>query len=391
VRVCLVVIEADHWRVERSDGVPAPVSGMGEVVRMTAQALHRAGADVIAALPDTPSLRAALEPFCSSFVKIAPATRKASFGRNVTPVLRLLLRQRPDIVHFHVPHYRWALDALIAANVARRTQIVRSEHNPMMTRPEQPYRTLLRLADAAVDRFVYVSDGNRERFERQMPWRPPGVVIPNAVDPERLDRMTPSAPGDAALAQIAAMHPTARKAVFVAGSWQVAHDEGRRPVGPVLEAMANVDDHWHLFIAGTGDQERAAGLAKSLDLGDRVHFLGPIPDAARVVASCDLLVSASHFEGLSVAYLEAWYFGLAVLSTPVDGIEDVVGQDRIEAITAPHGDTARLAELWRQATLDGSEFLRINREATRIVRDSFGPSSYSENLLAVYEGLLRGR
>lgn len=386
MRVCLIVVEADHWRAMRPDGGSAPVSGMGEVVRLNARVLSDAGHDVVVALPPTPSLQAALKPFTSTIVDLHPSTRRSLFGRNVLPVRRILKNHRPDVLHFHVPHYRWALDALMTAHRARGAKVVRTEHNPMMIPPEQPYRSLLRVADAAVDRFVYVSVGNRERWEGFAPWRAPGDVVVNVVDPERLSAQSPSAPVDAALETRRGLPPESRVAMFVAGAWDLDAADSRRPLGPVLQAMAALPPFWHLFVAGTGDLDRAAAMADGLGVGSRVHLLGPAPDAARLTASCDVLVSASHFEGLSVAYLEAWYAGVPVLCTEVDGIEDVVG-DGSGQITVPHGDVAALTERWRQVGDPSTPFMQASQTAFENVRESFLVPRFATDMLKVYEDL----
>lgn len=388
MRVCVVAIEAEQRRVDGSRGVPAPVSGMGEVIRLTAQLLHANHHEVIAAIPPAPSLRSVLAPMCTTIVDLVPPSRRSSFGRNALPLLRMVRRHRPDIVHFHVPHYRWGLDAVAAAHLARGSRVVRTEHNPMMMPPELPYRWLLRVADAAVDRFVYVSAGNRRRFEELMPWRSRGVVLMNVVDPDRLDRSALLAPAGAMPSAVDGRAPGTRSAVFVAGSWQLDGHEGRRPIGPILEAMAQVPPYWHLFVAGEGDVSRAREVARRFELAERVHFLGPVPEASRLIASCDLLVSASHFEGLSVSYLEAWYAGVPVLSTPVDGIEDVIGAEQQSKITAPHDDTAGFAARWRQADVEGSPFRQANATATQRVRTTFLPGDYAEALLALYDEVL---
>jgi glycosyltransferase involved in cell wall biosynthesis len=361
---------------------------MGEVVRLNARVLREAGHEVTVALPPTPSLRLAIEPYATTIVDIPCATRRSVFGRMALPMHRLVRTVHPDILHYHVPHSRWALDALITAHLARRVKVVRTEHNPLMTRPEQPYRSLLRVADAAVDRFVYVSIGNKERWERFAPWRDRGSVVVNVIDPDRVSEDDRSASVDDALAVRRGLPSGSRAAMFIAGMWSLDDHEGRRPLAPVLHAMAALPPVWHLFVAGSGEIQRAASMAEQLGLGGRVHFVGPTPNASALTATCEILVSASHFEGLSVSYLEAWYAGVPVLCADVDGIVDVVG-DAAADIVVPHGDAGAFARRWLDVSDPSSAFMQANDAAIAAVRQSFLVDRFSTDTHRVYASVLQ--
>ena len=59
--------------------------------------------------------------------------------------------------------------------------------------------------------------------------------------------------------------------------------------------------------------------ARRLGLWSRVHMAGPVPEAARCLPAFDLLLNTSHYEGLSLATLEALAAGLPVVASRVGG------------------------------------------------------------------------
>lgn len=84
-------------------------------------------------------------------------------------------------------------------------------------------------------------------------------------------------------------------------------------------------------------------LATELGLGPRFRLLGHQPQAARLVAGCDLFALASHSEGYPVSVMEALALGLPVVATAVGGIPEAVG-DGVEGLLVPPGRPDQLAQ-----------------------------------------------
>jgi len=78
--------------------------------------------------------------------------------------------------------------------------------------------------------------------------------------------------------------------------------------------------HMEVAIAGMGGEEtRLRALAEELNLQDRVHFLGAVPEPARLFSSPDLFVLSSRHEGMPNALLEAAAAGLPLVALPACG------------------------------------------------------------------------
>lgn len=78
-------------------------------------------------------------------------------------------------------------------------------------------------------------------------------------------------------------------------------------------------------IAGTGEEETSLKLlAKSLELGDKIKFLGFVQDAKNLLSGADLFLFPSRTENLPFAVLEAGLASLPVIATGVGGIPEIV-------------------------------------------------------------------
>lgn len=105
----------------------------------------------------------------------------------------------------------------------------------------------------------------------------------------------------------------------------VAHDFARKGLRIVLDAMARalVPD-LHLLVVGNGDARRFAATARSLGLGDRVHFTGARRDIERCLAASDLVVLPTLYEPFPNVVIEAMACGTPAVTLPTTGAADLV-------------------------------------------------------------------
>lgn len=123
--------------------------------------------------------------------------------------------------------------------------------------------------------------------------------------------------------------------------------EPEKGVGELIAALADprlrpLD--WRASLAGAGDIAAYRRQAEQAGIAERVEFLGwqPEAEARALLDACDIFVLPSHFEGLSMAILEAMAYGLAIVCTPVGSIPSAV-EDEVSALFVPVGDAAALA------------------------------------------------
>lgn len=364
------------------------VSGTERVVSDIARALHAEGQVVSALLPagePFDRLTQDLRPHTTAIARMGSILGKSAFGRNFQPALKFFQTWRPTHIHFHCPHHRWGLDVVLAARLARIPLLTRTEHNPLMEAPNSDVRLLLRIADQGISTFTYVSLGNQQRYEQLLPYREGrGLLIKNGIDPSRFAPVS-GLDGRQQLRARFGFPDTSKIAVYV-GSFG-----DRRSLRTIFEAFRHLLDgettrlasDWRILVIGTGSQEEQA-IPSQLGIESYVHFAGRRSDVAEILPNCDLFVTASAFEGMSIAILEAWAAGLPVLATQVDGIADVIGAQNFSQMMVPHGDVLGYARNWH-LLMNGSPGLRnVHAQASAYVRSQLTTSVMIKSYLQIY-------
>lgn len=102
----------------------------------------------------------------------------------------------------------------------------------------------------------------------------------------------------------------------------------------------------HYLLCGRGEmQAELKALAQRLEVGDRVHFAGFVPDEdlAKHYAACDIFamltfydVSASSIEGFGIVYAEAGYFSKPVIASRIGGVVDAVHHEKNGLLVDPN-------------------------------------------------------
>lgn len=141
----------------------------------------------------------------------------------------------------------------------------------------------------------------------------------------------------------------------------------------ILEAFARIDrPAARLEIAGAGDHRAALERqARSLDLGDRVRFLGRISEEEKVslLRRSWALAFTSPKEGWGITNLEAAASGTPVVASDSPGIRESVRHGET-GFLVPHGDVDALA-LAMQRISDDVHLVERMGQAGRLFAESF--------------------
>ncbi len=132
----------------------------------------------------------------------------------------------------------------------------------------------------------------------------------------------------------------------------VGEFSARKNQSAILEAFAKLKrQDCRLVFAGTGELfEDCQSLAETLGISDKTAFLGHCDNVNLLYRACDVLISASRFEGLPFNVMEALYCGEHIIVSDVKGNRDL-SKDETERY--PYGDTKRLSELMATARPSG--------------------------------------
>jgi glycosyltransferase involved in cell wall biosynthesis len=164
---------------------------------------------------------------------------------------------------------------------------------------------------------------------------------------------------------------------------------GERKGVPVLikalGLLAESSLDWRAVIAGDGDAAAYRAEVESLGLAARVTFPGWLGEAEAHahLARAALLVLPSEAEGLPMAVVEAFAWGLPVVSTPVGSTPDIL-HDGVEGLMIPVGDAQALAQALQRLIADPELRLRLGANARAAFGRQLDFSPYLEKLAACW-------
>lgn len=136
----------------------------------------------------------------------------------------------------------------------------------------------------------------------------------------------------------------------------------------LIKAFALVETDWQLVLAGGGGPESNTlkELVDTLNLSDKVVFLGKVNDIDRVFSESDIFVLTSRSEGFPNALCEAMASGLACISFDiVAGPADII-ENGVDGILVENGNIEELAQKIQLCIDDELYRLSLGENALKI-------------------------
>lgn len=147
--------------------------------------------------------------------------------------------------------------------------------------------------------------------------------------------------------------------------------------------------NWKIMFAGNGEIERGKKLATKLNIRQQVVFLGWITNAKKdeVFNKTRIFCLPSYAEGFSMAVLDAWSYGLPVITTPVGGIPDVANDGQNMLLFEP-GNINQLAQCLERMILDKNLRSEITKASKEFAHKTFHQNTINDRLSLLYESLM---
>jgi phosphatidylinositol alpha-1,6-mannosyltransferase len=162
------------------------------------------------------------------------------------------------------------------------------------------------------------------------------------------------------------------------------HDTVLRALPRVLEQLPDAIYR----IVGTGPElARLRALTEELDLSRSVEFYGQVSDVERerLLNECDVFVlatreSATDFEGLGIAVLEAMQNGKPVVVTRAGGVPEIVDHG-VTGLVVEADNTKALARAMIELLSEPARAAEMGRNAEMVVRKRFGWDTIAKRYL----------
>jgi glycosyltransferase involved in cell wall biosynthesis len=325
--------------------------------------------EVVVAAHGPGPVRAASEAAGARYVPLKHVRRPVRPWRDVlglTEVIRICLRERPQIVHANSAKGR--LFGLLAARLTGvPVRISTANGWPFMWWPGLRGRLYLwseRLNGHLATTVVCVSEAERRAGAAARACRPEKtVVIHNAVDVAAARR--------------------ARSAGPIPTILSVGRLAAPKDFTTLLRALARLDPRsFRAWIVGDGpDRAVLESDVRDLGLADAVDLLGERDDVPELMTQSDVFVLSSTSEGLPLSILEAMAAGLPVVGSAVGGVPELLSDSGF--LVAP-GDVDALAASLRRLVEDAELRARHGELARREAEARFDLPAFHRAYLDLY-------
>jgi glycosyltransferase involved in cell wall biosynthesis len=296
----------------------------------------------------------------------------------------LCLARRFDIVHTH----------LIGANVFAKPVAALCGADIRINHVHGNYKSALpwwvlkaeRLTNRLSTHVIAVSDSTRRHLiEKERVAGDRITVIHNGIDLE-LYRPRPELRAGAR-----AQFGLPADAFVIAGVGRLSYEKNFSLYLDVAAAVLAREPRAFFVIAGTGEEgSTLAQKVRSIGIDARVRLLGYVGDMAQLYPAVDMLLLTSRYEGLPMTVLEAMATGTPVVSSRLDGVQEILRDGVDSALVTPGSGeqfAARIVALMRNPALARD----YRSAALDKVRAGLSAQANARAVEAVYAKYLRPR
>ena len=182
--------------------------------------------------------------------------------------------------------------------------------------------------------LIAVSEQTRQQAIEEGIWESRITVIPNAVKPLDI-----SAVNRAAIRKDLGLNDDN---IFLLSIGRLTYQKGHEFLIQAMSKVASQFPNAKAGICGDGPlrPQLEAQIAEA-GLSSHVRLLGAWEDISPLLASAEIFILPSRWEGLSRALMEAMAAGLPVIASEVDGIKDLI-TDGVNGLLVPSEDAEAL-------------------------------------------------
>jgi glycosyltransferase involved in cell wall biosynthesis len=300
-------------------------------------------------------------------------------------LLACFRKERPHIVQTH--ELKANLYGRLAARMAHVPIVIGTIWTLKDTAPS-PLRRLRdrclhpvsKILDRQSDTIVTSSNAIRREWDASLA----SPLYETIYTPYNLDRLS-TVPMEEPEILTAAMND---KKVKIGVVSRLSEEKGIQYLLQAVPLIVEQFPDFEIYIAGEGAYRKPLeALAKSLQAGSRVKFLGHVSDVRGFLGRLDLFVQPSRSESLGVAIMEAMSMGLPVVATNVGGIPEIVAAGASGILVLPcHPEL--LAKSIAGLCRDPETRKRMGGKGRELIAQKFRVADFVQQTFGLYERLL---
>jgi glycosyltransferase involved in cell wall biosynthesis len=264
-------------------------------------------------------------------VEVFYLSKQPGLDIEVLPQLNKIFASfKPDIVHNHLYILHYILPLCVLNNTPVRIHTFHNTANikaPELWRRWSYYTAIHQFGFMPVSVSAHVAGGVQQLYHPSS-----SFIIRNGTDTAKFSgnsnnravwRKNNSISEDAwVLACVARLH----------------HQKNHNLLLDTFAGIAKQIPQALLLLAGSGPlEEELSRKTLALGLQEKVRFLGDRDDLDALLQACDVAVSTSNWEGLSISLIEAMAAGKPIVATNVGGVPELV-KHSTTGFLVPSGD-----------------------------------------------------
>ena len=148
---------------------------------------------------------------------------------------------------------------------------------------------------------------------------------------------------------------------------------------------------WVVVLAGNGEMAEARKLAMDLGISEQVFLLGWVSgeDKNKAYQQAKIFCLPSYAEGFPMAVLDAWAYGIPVITTPVGGIPDIAEDGKNMLLFKP-GDVDYLSSCLERLIFNEELRNKISKESWALAETIFNMDTINNQIGSLYKELTGG-
>ncbi|MCD6323380.1 MAG: glycosyltransferase [Clostridiales bacterium] len=334
------------------------IGGAGKVLQNYLSHYDSKRFDVSVVLPAGSPLKTYLEGYGAKIIPFEKLAGKSMDIKSIFPMIQLLLKLKPDIVHTHA-----SLSSRISARFTGNCKIIYTRHcaYPSSSFMKSGLGRLLGRLTAKLfsDRIIAISEAVKENLTETGVPETMIKVMMNGVEPmvdlssnekSAIRKKYDISEDEKAVGMVGRLEPVKGHEFFIKAAKKCI-DKGMKV---------------KFIIAGSGSIEtELKELAANFGISDSVIFTGFLKNVAPVVNILDVFVNASYgTEASSIAMLEAMSLGKPVVATDYGGNPYQVRNEKT-GLLVPIKDEDALSDSIMQLLNDSETYANYSK-ATKI-------------------------
>jgi len=292
-------------------------------------------------------------------------------------LLRVIRRERPDLIHVHSRRGADVWGGLAARLSGTKSVITRRVDNPEK-------RLVARMKYRMYDRVIAISEGIRTVLLSQDIPEDKMVCVPSAVDQELYQKVCRNEwfRGEFGLGP-------EMKAIGVIA--QLIPRKGHRFLIEAAPSILKACPEARFIFFGQGPlKDHLESLCRENDLDGKVLFGGFRRDLEKILPCLSMVVHPATMEGLGVALLQASAAGVPIVASRTGGIPEIL-LDGQNGYLVPVGDVDALAQAIIALLIDPATAQKFGRKGREIARSLFSIEKMVQGNVAVYRQILPTR